>query len=135
MDNRRTDDERINQMQEDIEEIKEAQKVTNECIQNISSSVCRLERAVIGESEIGHSGLVKQTQSNSDEIMELKTFKKLICIIATIFGAAAGVITNIITSFIKWGFMKELTGTMNGKTIKMDEWVYNMMLELNARLS
>jgi hypothetical protein len=31
--------------------------------------------------------------------------------------------------------MKELTGTLNGHIITMDEWVYKMMLELNARLS
>lgn len=31
--------------------------------------------------------------------------------------------------------MKVLTGTLNGRIIQMDEWVYLMMLELNERLS
>lgn len=31
--------------------------------------------------------------------------------------------------------MKVLTGTLNGRIIQIDEWVYLMMLDLNARLS
>jgi len=31
--------------------------------------------------------------------------------------------------------MRELAGTLNGRIITIDEWVYKMMLELNARLS